>query len=208
MSLHAIERATDVMNYGGQGLVIAFRLDAEHNIVQSDGTTAATTLAHASLDAGLIDNCQVQFNENGLNLTITTWNQSPEFIAFRKAAVGGAGTTTTTRNAVTESGVSKTVTSSSGSTRDYLFMIYPSHLTSTDGQRFIAVVGTVAPETGSFTTSKDGFNSTTINVVSKAALDDIAILAAMHEEDVTGISASVTINAGDHYYDGYIVAPA
>jgi len=208
MSLHAIERATDVMNYAGQGLVIAYRLDAEHDIVQSDGTTAATTLAHASLDAGLIDNCQVQFNENGLNLTITHANHSPEFLAFRKAAVGSAGTTTTTREFISESGVKKTITSSSGSSRDYVFIIYPSQLTSTDGQRCLVVVGTVAPETGSFTTSKDGFNTSTINVVSKAALKDVDILAAMHEPDVTAVTADVTVAEGDHYFDGYIVGPA
>lgn len=202
-------RTGDQDTLGGQGVILLYRLNSSHVLKQADNTTNATTIAHASLDMGLIKNTSVQRQENG-SLTVEIPHQSDgaKFAAFLEVACPPGAATTSVIESTLEDGTIRSRSKTGGTAKpEYLAVFYPSDLT-VDGQKCVIFPCTVAATSGSYSTSADAFTELSFQLIGIKAKDAIALLPAMHIAALTAISTNLTVLDGAFYKEAFITAPA
>lgn len=202
-------RTGDQETLGGKGVVLLYRLNSAHVLKQVDGTTNATTLAHATLDMGLVINNGIQYQDDGsLVVSLPHLSDSLKFHTFRELACPPGSGTTTTIERILEDGAKVTRTSTSGTAKpEFLAVIYPSDLTA-DGQKCIVFPCTVANTSGSVTTNPEAINELSLELRSVEAKANINLLPAMHIPAITAESSNITVPDGAHFKVTFVDAPA
>lgn len=202
-------RTGDQESLGGKGVVLLYRLDSAHVLKQVDGTTNATTLAHATLDMGLVQTSAPAFQDDGsLVVSLPHLSNSAKFWTFRELACPPTSGTTTSIEAVLEDGeVVKRSVSSGTAKPEFLAVIYPSDLTA-DGQQCIVFPCTVTNTSGSFTTARDNYSQLSLELRSIPAKAAINLLPAMHIAAITAHATNVVVAEDSQFKVEFVDGPA
>lgn len=181
---------------GGGESTLIYRLKNDHSIVQADGTTAATTSAHAVFAA----TTEIEsFSMSGTDVNITLIKAAGDVIPFLSDYCSKkAGAEPTTIEAFGESGTkhSRTISAGGGSFADLLVV----HKGATEGTKIHtrACVVTLKPESWNYDTVYNDFVRCTIAATMIEAKDAIVIGNALLPSGYDG-SATLTIAEGDPF---------
>lgn len=188
---------------GGGEKTLIFRLKADHSaIVQSDGTTTATTNAHATL--ALTDTIvKPTLDVAGAKFTINSIKVDDEVLSFLDDYLDENASTDSPETIRGEGGTLHT--SSSSGSQD-LFAIAYAGGTNADGRLIIAAIGTLDPSSANFEAEYNKHSVT--NLVFNLVQADAAIVFAngLLPSGKVGASATVTIAQDRTHFRGFVAA--
>lgn len=180
---------------GGAGVTYVYRVKADHTgIVQSDGTTAATTLAHAMLKVGrgyakkniLVQTDYTYNDDNTLNIKWTQTGNEADLQALLDVAcprkLGAASTGV--QELIDENGYK--IGGDSGSSSDANFLIISYGAKDADGKIPVVMsIGTFLKTSGSYSMSNNNWNQPTLEFKSVSCLNASGLALAKELFDGT-----------------------
>lgn len=192
----------------GYNLAYLFALNSAHtSIVQADGTTAATTLAHAIVKLGGSSSPLFNTNENfgatadGGPITITSLDKDSAWTLVDHAGVNKAGATATdvAERKSTDGLKSIGGTSGGANSKNYLLLGYGK--ANDDSKVFLyAAVVSVGPESIAFEASADNWQEVTYTLNKVAAKTAITITTTLLDDDVVTVPGTAPVLGISEYF--------
>lgn len=193
---------------GSYNLGYLFALNSGHtSIVQSDGTTPATTLSHAIAKFGGADSEVFISGENfgaaadGGPITITTLDKDTAWAIVDHSGVNKAGAADTNIPELKSADSLKSIGGTSGgaNAKNYLFLGYTPSNDATKAFLYAAVV-TVDPASIAFESAADQWQQVTVTLNKISAKSAITITTTLLDDDVVTVPGTAPVLGISEYF--------